>query len=203
MGVGIFTAYTASTYRNPLDVLRDLVDQPERFSQILRERGDWGRPTATVTAPLGRTSTGTTDGLLSDDPRNGRLPDSELAAIPWAKGYRIHVRALPALTQLNDAYRARFGRNLSITSGYRTHEQQAALKLAKPREAAPAGQSNHGLGLAVDLGGGVNSFGTPEHNWMKANAPSSGWVQPSWAVKGGSKPEAWHWEFTRSVGGSF
>ena len=50
-------------------------------------------------------------------------------------------------------------------------------------------------GLAVDLGSGINRFGTPAHTWMRENAPRYGWVHPSWARQSGSLPEAWHWEF--------
>ena len=52
-----------------------------------------------------------------------------------------------------------------------------------------------GWGLAVDLGGGINRFGTVQHEWMRSNAPRFGWVHPSWARQSGSLPEAWHWEY--------
>lgn len=41
---------------------------------------------------------------------------------------------------------------LSIVSGFRTHEEQAALYEEKPDLAAPPGHSMHELGLAADLG---------------------------------------------------
>jgi hypothetical protein len=40
---------------------------------------------------------------------------------------------------------------LSIVSGFRTHEEQAALYEEKPQLAAPPGHSMHELGLAADL----------------------------------------------------
>ena len=64
---------------------------------------------------------------------------------------------------------------------------------------AVPGTSNHGWGLAVDLGGGVNRFGTAQHEWMRANGPGHGFVHPAWAQRGGSNPEAWHWEFNGAV----
>ncbi|WP_182618764.1 M15 family metallopeptidase [Promicromonospora sukumoe] len=42
--------------------------------------------------------------------------------------------------------------------------------------AAPPGCSNHGLGLAVDIGGGVETFDTPQYDWLKANAEAHGWL---------------------------
>ena len=36
----------------------------------------------------------------------------------------------------------------------------------------------HGLGVALDLGCGVESFGTEAHRWMQANGPRFGWVHP-------------------------
>jgi len=51
------------------------------------------------------------------------------------------------------------------------------------------------MGRAVDLCGGVQSFGSPAHQWMRQNAPLYGWFHPSWAAAGGSLPEPWHWEY--------
>ncbi len=57
------------------------------------------------------------------------------------------------------------------------------------------GTSNHGWALAVDLGGGINSFGTAQHVWMVANGPAYGWIHPTWARQGGGREEAWHFEY--------
>jgi LAS superfamily LD-carboxypeptidase LdcB len=47
-----------------------------------------------------------------------------------------------------------FGRvdELWIVSGFRTHQEHAALYDQKTRLAAPPGHSNHEVGLAADLG---------------------------------------------------
>ena len=42
----------------------------------------------------------------------------------------------------------------------------------KPVLAAVPGTSNHGWGLAVDLCGGIERFGTQQYAWMQANAGS-------------------------------
>ena len=84
---------------------------------------------------------------------------------------------------------------LCLTDSYRSYGAQVDVYGRKPHLAAVPGTSNHGLGLAVDLCGGVQTFGTAAYRWMKANAPAYGWVHPSWAEPGGSRPEPWHWEF--------
>ena len=59
------------------------------------------------------------------------------------------------------------------------------------------GTSNHGWGLAVDLCGGIQSFTSPQHDWMSKYAGRFGWRSPHGRQQGGSKPEPWHWEFGR------
>ena len=54
----------------------------------------------------------------------------------------------------------------------------------KPALAAVPGTSNHGWGLAVDLCGGIQNFGTPHYTWMKANAGRFGFLHPDWAEPG-------------------
>jgi LAS superfamily LD-carboxypeptidase LdcB len=65
--------------------------------------------------------------------------------------------------------------------------------------AAAPGTSNHGWGLAVDLSGGMSSYGSAQYKWMRENAPKYGWDNPTWARAGGNKHEPWHWEFTSGV----
>ena len=69
------------------------------------------------------------------------------------------------------------------------------MKRTRGRFAATPGRSPHGWGLALDVGCGVNRFGSPQHVWMQQNAHLFGWEHPPWARQGGSLPEAWHWEF--------
>lgn len=130
---------------------------------------------------------------------SGLLDPSTLCALSWAPHQLLRCDAAAALEQLNQAYRARFGTNISVTDAYRDYASQVAVYAAKPNLAARPGTSNHGWGLAVDLGGGINRFDTVQYNWMKANATNNGWHHPAWAEQrkdGGTKPEAWHWEFT-------
>jgi hypothetical protein len=130
---------------------------------------------------------------------NGRIPLSALVAIPWATSLYLRADACEALTALNSAFRARFlGRNIGVTDAYRDYETQVRLKAQKGAFAATPGTSNHGWALATDLASSINSFGTPEHEWMRANAPAYGWVHPVWAHDNNpdnGQQEPWHWEF--------
>ncbi|WP_245873519.1 D-alanyl-D-alanine carboxypeptidase family protein [Brevibacterium ihuae] len=126
---------------------------------------------------------------------NGRIPAVAMCPLAVAPGHRLRCDAARAFDALASAYADEFGRPVSVTDSYRDYETQVVLKRRKGRMAATPGTSNHGWGLAVDLGGGINSFGTVQHEWMRSNGPRFGWIHPSWARSGGSLPEPWHWEF--------
>ncbi|WP_125772984.1 M15 family metallopeptidase [Antribacter gilvus] len=126
---------------------------------------------------------------------NGQIPGNLLCGLSFAGGEQLRCDATAQLEKLNIAFKARFGRDLAVNDTYRSYASQVATKASKGYLAAVPGTSNHGLGVAIDLSGGVQSFGTAEYGWMRANAPSFGWNNPDWARPGGNKPEAWHWEF--------
>lgn len=131
---------------------------------------------------------------------NGMIPVEVLCSPSWTSTrHRSRCDADAALEEMNAAYRAAFGVNLSITSTYRTYDEQVQLKIEKPTLAATPGTSNHGWGLAIDFGGGINVFGSAQHNWMRQNANRFGWFHPQWAQYDGSLPEAWHWEYAGSI----
>jgi LAS superfamily LD-carboxypeptidase LdcB len=96
---------------------------------------------------------------------------------------------------MSAAYQAAFGSPLCITDSYRSFAAQVDAHLRKPRITAVPGTSNHGWGLAVDLCGGINVFGTAQTAWMQLNAGHFGWVHPDWAQARGQNPEPWHWEY--------
>ncbi|GAA3223780.1 hypothetical protein GCM10010488_25820 [Oerskovia jenensis] len=126
---------------------------------------------------------------------NGTIPESVLCSPSFAPGQLVRCDAAYQLEQLNVAYRAAFGTDISVTSSYRSYGSQVAVKASKGFLAAAPGTSNHGMAQALDLGGGISSFGSAQYAWMRANAPAYGWDNPEWARQGGSKPEAWHWEY--------
>ncbi|HLZ36770.1 MAG TPA: M15 family metallopeptidase [Mycobacteriales bacterium] len=125
---------------------------------------------------------------------NGMIPAGALCplAVP---GHLLQCDAADAFDALNAAYRKEFGTAVCVTDSYRSYTAQVAVYSSKPTLAAVPGTSNHGWGLALDLCGGIERFGTAQHAWMKKYADRFGWVHPGWAEPGGSKPEAWHWEF--------
>jgi hypothetical protein len=134
----------------------------------------------------------------SDDTRlypNGMLPASALCPVWGAEGARLAPDAAASFTALSKAYAAQTGTPLCITDSYRSLPEQVAVKATRGAFAATPGTSRHGLGLAVDLCGGVQDFSAAAHLWMRQNAPLYGWFHPSWASAGGSLPEPWHWEY--------
>lgn len=135
---------------------------------------------------------------FSTDYDNGKLPDSILCPI-LDNGHKIRCEAVPAFLAVNTAYKQTFGQDICITDSYRSYAAQVDVKRRKPGLAAVPGTSNHGWGLALDLCGGIQTFGTPQHEWMVQNAHRFGWFHPDWAHANGSKPEAWHWESVLST----
>jgi murein DD-endopeptidase MepM/ murein hydrolase activator NlpD len=124
---------------------------------------------------------------------NGMIPASKLCGL--GNGHLLRCDAAAAYVRLAAAYKDRFGKTICITDSYRSYASQVDLYGRKPSLAALPGTSNHGWGVAIDLCGGVDRFGTAQYQWMKAHAAQFGWVHPSWADQGGSREEPWHWEF--------
>lgn len=135
------------------------------------------------------------DGVPPETPQpNGDLDERYLCTL-WDGSTQMRADAAAALVLLAERYRADLGTELCLTSGYRTYAQQEALRRQKPGLAAPAGTSEHGNGLAVDLCGGVEAAGQGYY-WLRENAPALGYDNPDWARQGGSGPyEPWHWEY--------
>jgi len=127
--------------------------------------------------------------------QNGKLPDSVLCALPFASGHRLRCDAAAAAVLLNNAFQARFGRAIPVTDSYRTLESQVRLSITKPTLAARPGTSQHGWGLALDLGSPISTGKSAEYYWLRENGPQFGWDNPTWARLTGSKPEPWHFEF--------
>lgn len=170
------------------DTLTSLEEQVGR----LAEAGDALRRRAPLTRADGAAGHGGDRG--SDRP----VTDADLCALPFAAGERLRCDAARALGELNAAYRADHGRDLVVTSAYRTSVEQAALRASLGSLAAVPGTSRHERGVAVDLGGvgGLGEFGSAAYRWLSANAPRYGWVQPAVLGPGGSGPgEPWHWEY--------
>lgn len=126
---------------------------------------------------------------------NGLLPASALCPLYAAPGESLRRGATMAFNTMSRDYQQQSGAPLCVTDSYRSYAEQVAVKLVRKGLAATPGSSQHGLGLALDLCGGVDSFSAPAHLWMQRNAPLYGWFHPAWAERSGTLPEPWHWEF--------
>lgn len=143
---------------------------------------------------------GCTGVVVQQGAENGKLNVADLCELPFAPGKRLRADAALALARMNAEYFVAFGRDMCIGDAYRSFEEQQAVRARKPGLAAPAGMSNHGWALAVDLCDGAVSDTTPEYAWFAANAGKFGWANPEWALQGGRGPhEPWHWEFAAAV----
>ncbi|GAA4214302.1 D-alanyl-D-alanine carboxypeptidase family protein [Microbispora amethystogenes] len=128
---------------------------------------------------------------------NGLLPKNILCPLPQG-GETLRADAAIAFADLNLAYKKRFGTPMCISDSYRSLGEQQAVYYRRPGFAATPGKSNHGLGLAVDLCGGVQSFRSAQFNWLEANGKKYGWFHPDWAYH--SPFEPWHWEYDPKLG---
>ena len=130
---------------------------------------------------------------------NGEIPDSDLQTLSFSPESKMNKQAAAAMEEMNKAYKADNGSNLLINEAYRDCATQIryARELGAVAAPAPPCRSNHGWGLAADIN--VGGFNSPVYKWLEANAHKYGYVNPPWAKPGGSKPEAWHWEYARKV----
>lgn len=137
----------------------------------------------------------TCGGGVPADAVNGFLPPGALCWLTAAQGHRLIAPAARAFDAMSAAFTANRGERLCITDSYRDYAVQVDVFSRKPSLAATPGRSQHGLGLAVDLCGGIQRYGSPAYHWMKSRAAQYGFVHPEWAEPDGSRPEPWHWEF--------
>jgi hypothetical protein len=184
-----------TTVREDSDAVSSRAAQMERARALADHRRLVGLPGGDrmpdgVTGPPGACQ----GGDVSRYP-NGNIPAAVLCPLESAPAHRLRADAAYAFDSLAAAYADAFGKRICITDSYRTLAAQVRLAAQKPNLAARPGRSNHGWATAVDLCGGIETFGSTQHRWMRDNAPLYGWYHPSWARQGGSRPEPWHWEF--------
>jgi LAS superfamily LD-carboxypeptidase LdcB len=123
---------------------------------------------------------------------NGLIPSRYLCKLPQ-RGELLRADAARAFYRLNTAYKKRFGRDMCIRDSYRSLGAQQSIYASRPGFAAVPGRSNHGLGTALDFCGGVQTQGSVQFNWLRANSREFGWFHPEWAYY--SPFEPWHWEY--------
>jgi hypothetical protein len=115
---------------------------------------------------------------------NGGVGEEHLC--PVGDGHRVRPDAAAAYLAHEEA---------RGSAPYRSLAARQDLAARKPGLAARPGTSEHGWGVAVDLGCGVEVATSAAHHWMLEHGDTYGWVNPAWARPGGSRPEPWHWEF--------
>ncbi len=126
---------------------------------------------------------------------NGAIPAAGLCPLFADPTQSLRPGAAASFNAMSIAYEKDTGSPICITDSYRSFAEQVSVKADRGKWAATPGSSEHGYGRALDLCGGIQSFGTSAHLWMKQNAPLYGWFHPSWAEPTGSLPEPWHWEY--------
>jgi cell wall-associated NlpC family hydrolase len=166
---------------------------PARAAQPVPGRSDGGLPWRCGGVELPPRAAGEAAGAWGGYP-NGFIPLAALCGI-GVGGQVLRCDAAQSFQAMSAAFARSFGRGICVTDSYRTFDSQVRLYGIKPALAAVPGTSNHGWGLAVDLCGGANSFGTSEYAWLGTYAPGFGWSNPPWAQRGRGREEPWHWEF--------
>ncbi|MCW2885990.1 MAG: zinc D-Ala-D-Ala carboxypeptidase [Streptosporangiaceae bacterium] len=123
---------------------------------------------------------------------NGLIPARYLCPLPQ-RHRMLRADAALAFYKFNAAFKTRFKHDMCLTDSYRSLADQQRIYSQRPGMAAVPGRSNHGLGTAVDVCGGVQNQGSVPFNWLLANSLKYGWFHPKWAYV--SPFEPWHWEF--------
>jgi zinc D-Ala-D-Ala carboxypeptidase len=123
---------------------------------------------------------------------NGLIPARYLCRLP-EKDRMLRADAALAFYKLDAAFKTRFKSDMCLRDSYRSLANQQRIYSQRPGMAAVPGRSNHGLGTAVDICGGVQNQGSVPFNWLLANSLKYGWFHPKWAYVNPFEP--WHWEF--------
>ena len=138
----------------------------------------------------------------------GVNPQTGVAVDPFQDP--VNTPAAKAVLAMQNDYRRETGRELYITSGQRTIEENMAQHPGVSRERAATGQHVHGKaydfymappadGPFVMHKGKKHLSGhklTDEWKWLDANASKYGFVNTAPTDRKTGRKEGWHWEFT-------
>lgn len=172
-----------------LEALRDLSEETtEELYAELEARG------LSVDAYIAGVECDPSAAASAEGAPNGLLPEDSLCDV--GGGDLLRADAAVDFLGLNERYQEAFGTEICITSAYRDLPNQHRVYAQRPGFAAVPGSSNHGLGLALDLCGGVQNYQSEQWNWVEANGAEFGWHHPDWAKS--SPFEPWHWEYSPS-----
>jgi LAS superfamily LD-carboxypeptidase LdcB len=94
---------------------------------------------------------------------------------------------------MEQAFSKVFGGGIPINDGWRSYQKQVEAweryQRGGPKAARP-GTSEHGNGIALDLGGAFQNANSAQHRWLQANGARFGWY---WTGRAYGEP--WHWEY--------
>jgi len=162
-------------------------------------------PDANAISPAATPGANVTGGIKPNSAMNGRLDKNNPAQLvgigsycegaPTASRY-LHPTFAANFQKMCEAFKQEKGATFKITDAYRSYEEQEKCVKEKGLYGQPfnggkglcarPGNSNHGLGLAVDCPNSSNN----QHAWLAKNAPKFGFnTIPS---------EPWHWEMKAS-----
>ncbi|MDS1270343.1 M15 family metallopeptidase [Lipingzhangella sp. LS1_29] len=185
-----FTQLERVELETELEELRERSEEStEELTNELEERG------LSVDAYMAGVECDPSAAELAEGAPNGLLPEEALCTL-YDEDYALRADAAVDFLELNERYREEFGEDMCITSAYRDlPNQQRVFAEQPPGYAAVPGTSNHGLGEAIDLCGGIQNYRSERWLWMEENGADFGWFHPDWAKS--SPFEPWHWEYER------
>jgi hypothetical protein len=170
------------------------------------------------------TSTGRSQGAWGGY-SNGKIPESAMTKITASflgvsSGDTIQIcntkmsnpylnpSAAVSIKALNDAFKQKYGHMMYFQSCYRDIAGQEYAKAKYGSGAATVGTSNHGWGLAVDIGpnpkkdqgcdsssSNLTAAEKEMCQWITDNAPKYGWKNGKDVVPS----EQWHFEYSRNL----
>lgn len=130
---------------------------------------------------------------------NGVASTLDLVPVPGAPDRLMRREAARQMGALRVAFQAHFGVPLYLAETFRSLDTQWSYYRTYPKGAAAyPGTSFHGTGDAADCWTGVDKYGTPQHNWMQANAPAFGFTNTQGKATRSSRypnGEAHHWVY--------
>lgn len=119
--------------------------------------------------------------------RQGKPFDLQVVSI--GNGFMLEPESAQLFLAMNAAYKAETGKDLPVTTAFRSMEyQQRLYDRLGPGLASKPGWSNHQQGTAVDIAV-QSSWDSPTAKWLIANASKFGFY-------GKVKKEPWHWSRT-------
>lgn len=140
----------------------------------------------------------------------GTLPENLLCTPrPSQPGFKLlKGPACDSFIALNNTYKQIFKKDLPLTGGYRTAQQQIACggTKANPKPGSACiyydpdnDPPEHLWGTAIDFSGPLTDANSAEHKWLVQNGPIFGWFWPNWARSGGGGNarivENWHFAY--------